>query len=99
MKFYEGLIPYCENPTFLGLRMDPFLSLKNQINYLSESCHKRLNAIKILSHKSWKLSEKTLVNIYTTLVRSIMEYYYPQTLENGFKKTTKHTKYCYAKNI
>ena len=34
----------------------------------------RLKIVKILSHKSWKLNSKTLIQIYYSLVRSIIEY-------------------------
>ena len=33
-----------------------------------------LNIIRILSHKSWNLTEKTLCNIYQSLSRSIIDY-------------------------
>jgi hypothetical protein len=34
----------------------------------------RLNIIKILSHRSWKLSKNTLVNIYRSLIGSLFDY-------------------------
>jgi hypothetical protein len=74
LKMHGECISYNNSPTFLGLRLDPFLSFKNQINYLSVSCQKRLNCIKILSHKSWKLTQSTLTQIYKSLVRSMVEY-------------------------
>ena len=55
------------SPTFLGLRFD-------QINYLSVKCQTRLYCIKILSHKSWKLTQSTLTQIYKLLVRLMVEY-------------------------
>ena len=44
------------------------------MDYLEKTCFDRLNIIKILSHKSWKLNSRTLIQIYNTLVRSIIEY-------------------------
>jgi hypothetical protein len=37
-------------------------------------CHKRLNVIKILSHKSWNLTPETIRNVYYSLIRSIIDY-------------------------
>jgi hypothetical protein len=48
--FYNNLILY-ENPTFLGIRIDPSLNFKNQIKYFLETCHKRLICKEILSSK------------------------------------------------
>ena len=74
LKLNNQFIPLSQDPTFLGIRFDKNLNLENQINYLSESCSKRLNIIKILSNKAFKLTKDTLVNIYTTLIRSMMDY-------------------------
>ena len=65
---------YDNNPTFLGIRFDNHLTFCNQVKYLQETCNKRLNVIKILAHKSKKLTQKTLVQIYCTLIRSVIEY-------------------------
>lgn len=70
----EKKIHTCENPKFLGIRFDRHLTFTNQIEYLKDACVNRLNIIKILSHKSWHLSKTTLVQIYNTLIRSIIEY-------------------------
>ncbi len=64
----------CEDPTFLGIRFDKHLTFKNQLNYLKDSCLKRLNVLKVLSNKSWGLSTKTLSEVYNTLIRSLMDY-------------------------
>jgi hypothetical protein len=63
-----------KNPVFLGIRFDCHLSFKNQVNYMKESCIKRINVLKVLSNKKWGLSVKTLTNIYKSLIRSLLEY-------------------------
>ena len=73
-RLYNQLIPHTDEVTFLGIRLDPHLNLKNQINYLTETAAKRLNIIRILSHKSWKLDQSTLTQIYNTLIRSLFDY-------------------------
>jgi hypothetical protein len=67
-------LKYDNNPTFLGIRFDNHLTFKNQIDYLKKTCLQRLNIMKILSHKSWLLNEKTLIQIYNVLIRSIIDY-------------------------
>ncbi len=62
------------NPTFLGIRFDKHLSLKNQLSYLKEACMKRVNVLKVLSNKSWGLTIKTLTQVYNSLIRSLLEY-------------------------
>ena len=74
LNLFGQKIPACDNVTFLGMRFDKYLCFKNQVDYLEKTCFDRLNIIKILSHKSWKLNSRTLIQIYNTLVRSIIEY-------------------------
>ena len=74
LRLNNTLLKYDNNPTFLGIRFDNHLTFINQIKYLQQTCNQRLNIIKILSHSSWKLSVKSLVNIYYTLIRSVIDY-------------------------
>lgn len=62
------------NIKFLGIRFDKHLCFKNQIDFIKKTSNSRLAILKILAHKSWKLNTTTLVNIYKTLVRSIIDY-------------------------
>ena len=63
-----------DNPTFLGIRFDKYLSFNNQLDYLKEACMKRVNVLKVLSNRSWGLKLKTLNQIYNSLIRSLLEY-------------------------
>ena len=74
IKLFDEFIPLVSNPRFLGVTFDTRLTFKHQIENVQKSCISRLNIIKILSSKSWRLSQSTLVNIYKSIVRSIMEY-------------------------
>jgi len=56
-------LKYDNNPKFQGIRFDNHLTFKNQVDYLKETCVQRLNILKILSHKSWILTVKTLLQI------------------------------------
>ena len=74
LRLNNTLLKHDNNPTFLGIRFDNHLTFNNQIKYLKQTCNKRLDIIKILSHNSWKLSQKSLINIYYTLIRSVIDY-------------------------
>ena len=61
LKLNGVKLKYDNNPTFLGIRFEIH---NNQVDYLKKTCIQRLNIMKILSHKSWLLNEKTLIQIY-----------------------------------
>jgi len=65
-------LKYDNNQSFLSIRFDNHLTFVNQIHYLKKTCLQRLNKMKILSHKSWLLNEKNLIQIYNVLIRSII---------------------------
>ena len=70
LKLNNQVINQDNNITFLGLRFDKYLTFKNQTKYLKSQGYNRLNIIKVLSHKQWKVDTKTLIQIYKTLVLS-----------------------------
>jgi hypothetical protein len=76
LNFYNELIPLesSNNVRFLGIRFDKHFSFKNQISYLEDTCLDRINVLKVLSHHSWKINKETLINIYKSLIRSIIDY-------------------------
>ena len=74
LMLYNQAIQLDNDITFLGLRFDKYLTFKNQINYLKKQGYNRLNIIKVLSHKQWKIDQNTLTQIYKTLVRSLFDY-------------------------
>ena len=47
---------------------------KKMKTHIKDTCLNRLNVIKLLCHKNWKLKSETLVNIYKLLISSIIEY-------------------------
>lgn len=73
-ELFKESIPESSCITFLGIRFDKNLNFQNQVNYIVENCTKRLNIIKILSNKSWKIKSETLLNIYILLIRSLLDY-------------------------
>ena len=67
-KINNQPIPYSPNPTLLGITFDQSLCFSLHTQNIRKKCLNRLNLIKILSHKEWKLTSKTLVTLYKTLV-------------------------------
>ena len=67
-------IPRCKSVKFLGITLDERMNLKDHINNVRTDCRTRLNALKIVSHKSWHLSKKVLKQIYHATIRSKIEY-------------------------
>jgi hypothetical protein len=67
-------IPYNPNPVFLGIKFDESLCFNKHFENLRVRALKRLNILKIFSHKSWHLNYSTLTNIYRALIGSIFDY-------------------------
>jgi len=74
LQLFGEKIPYSKNPAFLGMVLDERLTFKNHIERIKSRTFSRLNIIKILSSRYWKLSSNTLKSIYYALVRSILDY-------------------------
>ena len=67
-------IPYNPHPVFLGITFDERLCFNQHFNNLRSRSLKKLNIIKIFSHKSWHLNKTTLNNIYRSLIGSLFDY-------------------------
>jgi len=74
LNLTDGVIPYNPNPMFLGITFDEGLNFKTHTENLLKRARKRLNILKIFSHKSWHLSHGTLKGIYNAIIGSIYTY-------------------------
>jgi len=74
IKMDNKIIPYTKNLKILGLTFDEKLSWTTHIKKLKDKAKKRLNIIKVLSGTKWGADSKTLINIYNSLIRSILDY-------------------------
>ncbi|RNA07436.1 RNA-directed DNA polymerase from mobile element jockey [Brachionus plicatilis] len=75
LKLFGKQIPYTDSPVFLGIKFDQSLCFNSQVEFIRSRCHDRVNLIKILSHRSWKLNKKTLIGVnFNALIGSIMDY-------------------------
>ena len=74
LKLYGVNLPYSKENRFLGVIFDESLSFKSNTELIIKKCTSRLNIIKILSHRSWHLAHKTLISLYSCLIRSVFDY-------------------------
>ena len=74
IKLEHDNIPYNKNPVFLGVIFDESLCFNKHFVGLRARGIKRLNIIKIFSHRSWYISKQTLIQIYRSLIGSIFDY-------------------------
>ena len=59
---------------YLGIEIDSSLTWRRHIQTLKQSCLKKMDLLKLLSHKSWGADQGTLLRIYTALIKSKLEY-------------------------
>ena len=59
---------------FLGIIFDSKLSWNDHVNYIVDKCKKRLNLLRAISGNKWGANKKTLLMIYRSLIRSIIDY-------------------------
>ena len=81
LNLTDGVIPYNPNPMFFGITCDEGPNFKTHTENLLKRAHKRLNIIKIFSHKSWNLSHVTLKGIYNAIIGSILHIHFSRLLE------------------
>ena len=77
LKLYElKNMPEEENPKLLGIVFDRKLKFDAHVDkQLDEQIRDRMSILKILSYdKNFSLDKAVLVNIYKTLIRSVMDY-------------------------
>ena len=63
-----------ENYKFLGMKFDSCLTWRNHITLLKASCHKTLNLLKHLSHRTWGADRTSLLRLYIMLLKPKLDY-------------------------
>ena len=75
LKLYGTNIPWDSAPKFLGIVFDTNLAFDNHLTSILKKVNDRLNILKILSYdKRWRLDDWTLIKIYKSLIRSVLDY-------------------------
>ena len=73
-SFNGSKISEDKEPKLLGVILDQRLTFSQHVDYIQDRCASRLNILRIISHKSWKLSARTLLATYQCLIGSIIDY-------------------------
>ena len=63
-----------ENPTYLGITLDPRLTLKEHMKNVETKANNRLKLVKRLASTAWGADKNTLRQLYIGYVRSSIEY-------------------------
>lgn len=69
-----NVIPLVERHKFLGLTLDKKLTWKDHIMQLRKRSLSAVNILKTVSNHHWGADRKTLLQLYRSLVRSIIDY-------------------------
>ena len=67
-------IPIVNTFKYLGLTLDRSLSFTPHIADLKQRCSRRLNIMKCISGREWGADRRTLLQLYTSLIRPILDY-------------------------
>ena len=83
LKVNGKLIDREENPTYLGVKLDREMRLKENLKDLRETATKRLNLLKRLAGSTWGADKGTLRQLYVGYIRAKLDYCLPlQTIAN-----------------
>lgn len=67
-------IPVVETFKYLGLTLDRRLTFTPHFNDLIQRCSRRLNILKCIAGREWGADRCTLLHLYTSLIRPILDY-------------------------
>ena len=67
-------IPQVKTFKYLGLTLDRRLTFTAHVADLKQRCSRRLNVIKCISGARWGADRRTLLHMYKTLIRSILDF-------------------------
>ena len=67
-------IPLVQTYKFLGITLDCTLSFKHHILDIKKRCSRRLNILKCIAGRDWGADRSTLLRLYTSLIRPILDY-------------------------
>ena len=59
---------------FLGVRLDQHLTFNQHIKDIKHKCAKRINILRALTGTDWGGDRKTILQLYTAIIRPIIEY-------------------------
>ena len=67
-------IPQVNNFKYLGLTLDRRLTFNAHIADLKQRCSRRINILKCIAGREWGADRRTLLHLYTSLIRPILDF-------------------------
>ena len=67
-------LPVATKAKFLGVWFDKKLNFKDHISYVRGKCQKSLNLLRTLAHFNWGADRKTLLQLFRSFVRPVLDY-------------------------
>jgi ribonuclease HI len=67
-------IPLVSNYKYLGLTLDRRLTFNQHVADLKQRCSRRLNILRCISGREWGADRHTLLRLYMSLIRPILDY-------------------------
>ena len=77
LKVQNNTIQKDDNPSYLGVRLDPKLNFKTHFDDITTKVSKRLNLLKRLASSNWGTNKTTLRQLYSGYVRAVFDYSAP----------------------
>ena len=74
LKINGENIPIVNTFKYLGVTLDRRLTFTPHIADLKQRCSRRLNIMKCISGREWGADRRTLLHLYTSLIRPILDY-------------------------
>ena len=74
---YNKPIKYVSHFKYLGITIDKHLNFNEHFQDITQRCARRLNIMRCIAGREWGADRRTLLRIYTALIRPILDY-------NGF---------------
>ena len=74
LKIRDEDMKFNSTVKFLGVIFDKRLTLRAHIQYIVNRCNKRMNLLRAVSGNDWGADKRTLLTLYRTLIRSVVDY-------------------------
>lgn len=74
LKIGNTVIKCEKDVKFLGVIFDSQLTFRKHIQYMESKCKRRLQLMQVISSQKWGADIKSLLTIYKTLIRPIIDY-------------------------
>ncbi|XP_043243586.1 uncharacterized protein LOC122392598 [Amphibalanus amphitrite] len=74
LKIKDKPINYVNEFTYLGITLDKTLNFNKHFENIKSRCSRRINILKCITGKDWGADRRTLFQLYTSLIRPILDY-------------------------